>query len=278
MGGLRRSVADLRNSIEFYCGALGFHLMDCAGAEALPTRARLALGNEHIDLVEVEAAAIAPPAAPNQPRFQHAALVTTDMDAAWRRLCRFRPAAISDGGAPQRLPASAGGVTAFKFRDPDGHPLELLMFPGGEGGAEGGARRGRGLAAMPGIDHFAFVVADVERSIAFFAALGFRVLARQINRGVEQERLDGFAGAVVEVVALAGADADMPHLELLGYRAPQSAARALRHGQESGVRPDTIWLGNSAAEDRDQGTIVDPDGHVFIVAGPARFEHRADHF
>ena len=265
LGGLRRSVADLRNSIEFYCGALGFRLIDCAGPQALPTGARLALGGEYIDLVEVEAAAIAPPAAPNEPRFQHAALVTADMDAAWRRLCRFRPAAISEGGAPQRLPASAGSVTAFKFRDPDGHPLELLMFP-------------EGRATRPGIDHFALVVADVERSIAFFAALGFRVTARQINRGVEQEQLDGLAGPVVEVVALAANDADTPHLELLGYQQPQLVARTPWHGREGGVRPDAIWLGSGHRDDRDQGTVVDPDGHVFIVAGPARFEHQAGGF
>ncbi len=30
---------------------------------------------------------------------------------------------------PERLPARSGGVSAFKFRDPDGHPLELLAFP-----------------------------------------------------------------------------------------------------------------------------------------------------
>ncbi len=51
----------------------------------------------------------------------------------WRwpigRLCSVDGwTAISTDG-PQRLPPSSGGVAAFKFRDPDGHPLELLAFP-----------------------------------------------------------------------------------------------------------------------------------------------------
>ena len=37
---------------------------------------------------------------------------------------------ISTDG-PQLLPASSGGVTAYKFRDPEGHPLELIAFPPG---------------------------------------------------------------------------------------------------------------------------------------------------
>ena len=40
----------------------------------------------------------------------------------------FRP--ISPDGRV-RLPDNSGGVTAYKFRDHDGHPLELLEFPQG---------------------------------------------------------------------------------------------------------------------------------------------------
>ena len=31
-------------------------------------------------------------------------------------------------GGPIRLPCASGGARAFKFRDEDGHPLELLEF------------------------------------------------------------------------------------------------------------------------------------------------------
>ena len=61
--------------------------------------------------------------------FQHLAIVVSDMDAAYAHLGLAEGwQAISDNG-PQQLPLSNGGVRAFKFRDPDGHPLELIWFP-----------------------------------------------------------------------------------------------------------------------------------------------------
>ena len=48
--------------------------------------------------------------------------------AAWRRARDAGAAPISREG-PVTLPRSAGGVTAVKFRDPEGHPLEFLQFP-----------------------------------------------------------------------------------------------------------------------------------------------------
>ena len=92
---------------------------------------------------------------------------------AYRRLCSVSGwTAISIDG-PQRLPASSGGVSAFKFRDPDGHPLELLAFPDGAWPAHWQARSNGDLAL--GIDHSAISVSDSARSIAFYEALGLRV-------------------------------------------------------------------------------------------------------
>jgi catechol 2,3-dioxygenase-like lactoylglutathione lyase family enzyme len=62
--------------------------------------------------------------------FQHLALVTDDATAAWRRASEAGATSISRTD-PIRLPNSAGGVTAIKFRDPEGHPLEFLQFPVG---------------------------------------------------------------------------------------------------------------------------------------------------
>ena len=141
------------------------------------------------------------------------------MGAAVQRLLASGAMPISEGG-PQHLPANTGGVTAFKFRDPDGHPLELIAFPPGVGDPRWQRRPDARLTL--GIDHFALVVSDVERSIAFYSAqLGFRVVSRTVNRGEEQNRLDGLAGVEVDVIALApGSGAQTPHLELLGYRQP----------------------------------------------------------
>ncbi|WP_428488599.1 VOC family protein [Rhodopila sp.] len=136
--------------------------------------------------------------------FQHFAVPVSDIKAAYARLQAAGPSPISP--APQLLPARSGGVVAFKFRDPDGHPVELIEFPDRHD---------------DGIDHSAIVVMDVARSIEFYRdQLNFSVAARQTNTGPEQDRLDGLASVSVEVVALAP-KRPTPHLELLGYRSPR---------------------------------------------------------
>ena len=77
--------------------------------------------------------------------FQHFAIIVSDMDAAHRQLKaagRFTP--ISEDG-PVVLPASSGGVTAFKFRDAEGHPARAsrLSCRQGAAGVGGQARQRR---------------------------------------------------------------------------------------------------------------------------------------
>ena len=66
---------------------------------------------------------------------------------------------------PVTLPKSAGGVTAVKFRDPEGHPLEFLQFPPGANADWKGA-------GIMGIDHSAISVGDVAASRRFYARHG----------------------------------------------------------------------------------------------------------
>ncbi len=141
------------------------------------------------------------------PLFQHFAIRVADMDAAIARLDAvdaWRP--ISTHG-PERLPPNTGSVIAFKFRDPEGHPLEFLASPGEPSGP-----------LFECIDHSAISVGDVARSIAFYEHLGLAVAGRSLNSGVEQSRLDGIDGATVDVVGLRTPSGRGPHLELLGYR------------------------------------------------------------
>ena len=218
--GFRRSVADLARAIDFYVEALGF---ECEAINSgAPRCAHLRLGDESIELCEWAGAEL--PGATSQDAsvasagFQHVAIVASDMGAAMARLRRFAPVAISSGDAV-RLPASAGGVTAYKFRDPDGHPLELISFPAGTGNPKW--QRVQPNQPTLGIDHSAISVVNVERSLAFYTAgLGFALTSRQVNSGVGQDRLDGVGGVVVDVLGLTPADVDTPHLELLGYRQP----------------------------------------------------------
>ncbi|HLJ20126.1 MAG TPA: VOC family protein, partial [Stellaceae bacterium] len=115
--------------------------------------------------------------------FQHLALVTDDAGAAWRR-ARNAGATPITRGDPVTLPQSSGGVTAVKFRDPEGHPLELLEFPAGSNPSW----QGRG---MMGIDHSAISIGDLAASRRFYETHGLAEGKRTLNRGPAQVALDG---------------------------------------------------------------------------------------
>ena len=149
------------------------------------------------------------------PRFQHFAIVVSDMTAAYANLQAFRNWTAISADGPQILPPSSGGVTAFKFRDPEGHPLELLAFAPGATPAHWAFQSGN---LCLGIDHSAISVADTDRSVAFYSRLGLARTASSLNVGPEQEKLDDLVGAVVEVTALAPPIQTVPHVELLCYR------------------------------------------------------------
>lgn len=143
--------------------------------------------------------------------FQHLALVTDDAAADWIHVRAAGATAISRDG-PVTLPASAGGVTAVKFRDPDGHPLELLQFPPGWSPDWSGT-------GLMGIDHSAMSVSDVEASRRFFAEHGLAEGRTSINKGPTQVALDALDDVCVDVVPMKPS-AGPPHVELLGYRHP----------------------------------------------------------
>jgi catechol 2,3-dioxygenase-like lactoylglutathione lyase family enzyme len=107
-------------------------------------------------------------------------------------------------------------VSAFKFRDPEGHPLEFIAFPDNHQSSVWRFKSANSLYL--GIDHSAISVADTERSVGFYQALGFKVSEHSLNQGVEQARLDAVPDATVDVTALGFHDQAVPHLELLCYR------------------------------------------------------------
>ncbi len=238
---------DVERLAAFYCRGLGFAREGDV----------LRLGSQSVRLVR--AGADARPYPPDSTAadlwFQHFAIVTTDIAKAAASALAAGAAAISQGG-PQHLPRRSGGVTAWKFRDPEGHPLELLQFPPGAVPPAWADRRGLHL----GIDHTAISVTDAEASIAWYRdRFGFSVAARELNWGVEQERLDGVVGARAEVVALRPAD-EPPHLELLAYKPPgrPSAARA---GDVAATCTVLVNGGGNGGGNGRGGLTVDPDGH-----------------
>jgi catechol 2,3-dioxygenase-like lactoylglutathione lyase family enzyme len=294
----RRYVSNLDRSIEFYCGALGFELdrvrihaepwtLSQVKAPRLHECAVLALGSERLELIAIEPGAEKPAFLGMGRRacsldFQHFAIVTSNMHDAFARILRFAPKLISNGG-PALLPPPAGSVITVKFRDPDGHPLELIWFPAGTG--EPRWQRHSTAGSTLGIDHTAIVVTDADRSIAFYREmLGCRVASRQKNRGPAQDRLDGLVEVEVDVVALNAALATTPHLELLGYQIPQPSDGA-RGGSPSRYADCIVWAaagitpiasalaagGHVIAErperrlGRDEWLLQDPDGHLHVL-------------
>jgi catechol 2,3-dioxygenase-like lactoylglutathione lyase family enzyme len=229
IAGFGRTVADLAVTEAFYRDGLGFETV--APPEPVPvghaavmglgdrraTQLRMRVGGQSVTFLAVD-----PPGAPypagaaaTDPFFQHLAIPVRDMGAALAQVDRVGPAPISRGG-PQVLPITSGGVTAYKFRDPDGHPLELILFPDGPAAERWRAAPGLFL----GIDHSAITVTDLETALAFFTGpLGLAVTHRGLNRGAEQARLDGVDDPEVDVIGLDPPVA-APHVELLHYRTP----------------------------------------------------------
>ena len=237
------NVSDLARAVQFYTCALDFTLGE--------TNAQQAVLRRHGETLVLRL-----PATPGRPYphgavacdqiFQHFALPVADMQAAYHRLSAFAPAPISTAG-PQHLPQRSGGSTAYKFRDPDGHPLELIQFPD---------------CHNDGIDHSAIVSTDTDRSIAFYRGqLGLAVTARQINTGAEQDRLDGLQSARVEVVALSPEIA-APHIELLGYTAPTPRPAGMIGPDD--IAATKIVLAVSGLGDFPR-TMQDPDGHWLVL-------------
>jgi catechol 2,3-dioxygenase-like lactoylglutathione lyase family enzyme len=88
------------------------------------------LGEQQIELTQFisppDPRPIPVPSYSNDLWFQHFAIVVRDMDAAWAQLRTHHVRQISP--RPQTIPMSnqvAAGIKAIKFRDPDGHNLEL---------------------------------------------------------------------------------------------------------------------------------------------------------
>ena len=233
---------------EFYRRAF-----DCRPASAPHT---LLLGGQR--LIFDQASAPSPEAPPsNATAFQHCAIVVSDMTDAMARLETAPGWAPISRSGPERLPEASGGVTAFKFRDPDGHPLELLQFPPRQVPEHW---RQKPAGPFLGIDHSAITVSDTDASIAFWQRLGFRVSERHWNRGPEQARMDGLdmPDAAVEVTTLRPAGGSPPHLELLCYRRTQPTASRVPDGS---VFAAALHLHHAPGG---PGPLRDPDGHRFL--------------
>ena len=157
--------------------------------------------------------------------FQHFSIVVKDMDQAFKHLQSVSYQAISSD--PQTIPEfnkGAAGIKAFKFKDPDRHPLELIYFPADIGRAIWHKTNDQLLL---GIDHSAIAIENTERSLAFYCdLLGFNITDQGVNSGDTQEKLDNAFGAVVRITSLRAESSTGPSVEFLQYLTPAGGLAA----------------------------------------------------
>lgn len=298
------TVADMDRAVDFYSRVLTFEKVsdtEIAGADyehlegvfGLRIRVvRMRLGDEFIELTEY----LAPKGRPlpvdsrsNDRWFQHIAIIVSDMDKAYAWLRQNKVEYASSG--PQRLPdwnKIAAGISAFYFKDPDGHPVEVLQFPPDKGLAKWHHATDK---LFLGIDHTAIVVGDTDASIKFYRdVLGMRIAGESENYGTEQEHLNNVFGAHLRITALRGTNG--PGIELLDYLAPRNGrpfpedehANDVVHRQTvlvtrnvsevarglSLAKANFVSSGVIANQNRELGfkaafVVRDPDGHAIEI-------------
>jgi catechol 2,3-dioxygenase-like lactoylglutathione lyase family enzyme len=254
-------VSRLDRVAAFYTGALSF-VPEGSGSSR---DVMLHLGSEAIELVPRAGRAIPAGSRSNDRWFQHLAIVVSDIGKAYAAVLHAGAVPISTG--PQLLPLwnpNAGGIGALYFRDPDGHPLELIQFPPGKGEP----RWQRKNRLFLGIDHTGIVVGDSARSIAFYRdRLGLRIVGRSENWGIEQERLSRVPGAHLRITTLRGAMG--PGVELLQYLKPRDGRPI-----PADTTADDLWAEKIVFRVRQvsrfTGIDHDPDGHAVVFATDAR--------
>jgi len=230
---LNMTVSDMDRAFNFFSRVLSFdkvsevevwgddydHLEGIFGLRMHVVKMRL--GDESIERTEY----LTPKGRPipvdsrsNDRWFQHVAIIVSDIDRAYHLLRQNHVQHASTG--PQRLPdwnKNAAGISAFYFKDPDGHTLEVLQLPSDKGDPKWHVRTDK---LFLGIDHTAIVVADTETSLKFYRdLLGMRIAGTSENYGTEQEHLNNDFGARLRVTSLRTAKA--LGVELLEYLAPR---------------------------------------------------------
>ncbi|MDZ8053404.1 MAG: VOC family protein [Aulosira sp. ZfuVER01] len=299
------TVTNCDRSWQFYTKALGFELVsditverkdynELEGVRGAKIRIiSLRLRDELIELMEylnIHSQPIPSDSQSNDLWFQHLAIVVSDMDRAYSHLRSFPIEPISV--APQTIPPgneASGGVRAFKFKDPDGHDLELIWFPPNKGQDKWHQNRD---SLFLGIDHSAIAISNTEQSLHFYRdLLGMQIDSRSLNWRATQARMDNLPGAEVQITGLRPAQGGVG-IELLDYLVPpkgrpipsdwkscdiatvqvqiivddiEQIVDKLRQHRVQLVSPKIVQFADSS-QPYQQGCLVkDPDGHSILL-------------
>ncbi|AVH65759.1 glyoxalase/bleomycin resistance protein/dioxygenase [Nostoc sp. 'Peltigera membranacea cyanobiont' N6] len=306
------TVTSCNRSVDFYTQALGFELVsditvegqdysDLQGiTEAKIRIVTLQLGDELIELMEylnIKGKPIPKDSQSNDIWFQHFAIVVSDMDRAYAQVCSFSIEPISV--APQTILSdneTSGGVRAFKFKDPDGHDLELIWFPADKGQDKWHQDTNR---LFLGIDHsamsttgYAYAVSNTEENLHFYRdLLGMQVDSRNLNWRATQTSLDNLPGAKVRITSLRPAQGGLG-IELLDYLVPgkgrpipsdwkssdiahmqielvvndiEQVVEILRQNEVQFISPRVVQFTDSGSPYRKGCLVKDPDGHAILI-------------
>src|SRR5262249_62069934 len=106
---------------------------------------------------------------------------------------------------------------AVKFRDPEGHDLELIYLPAGKASPIWQKPTSR---LFLGLSHTAMTVDSTEKGVAFYRdLLGFDVGGGTFNTGATQEGLDDLFKERCLVTPIMPIS-QPPHIEFLDYKTP----------------------------------------------------------
>ncbi|MDE1906250.1 MAG: VOC family protein [Rhodospirillales bacterium] len=239
---MARNVSNLERLAAFYT-ALGFRprgsaqedpaLAALLGVTRVKTL-RMTIGSCEIELTQTTPAGAPYPllAEANTSLFQHIAVLTPDINTAAARAHSAGAFPISQGG-PVGLPPASGNVVAWKFRDPDLHPIEFLKRQN-----------------ETGYDHSGIVITNDAASVTFYSKYGLQPVHSQTNKGPEQDRLDGFTTSTPHITTLRAASG--PGLELLNYGGT---------GHSHMLGPADIAADRLVVSGAGSFLLQDPDGH-----------------
>jgi catechol 2,3-dioxygenase-like lactoylglutathione lyase family enzyme len=182
----------------------------------------LQIGNEYVELQSFKGKNLSPTPIPKDSRsndlwFQHVAIVVPNMQKAFDAI--HQKMAVFVSTAPQTLPqylSAAAGISAFYFRDPDGHNLEVINFPKGKGNPKWQLDT---TATFAGIDHTAIGVSNTDAQYKFYKEiLGMDIAGHSENYGTEQEHLNQVFGARLWITGMKAPNGF--GIEFLQYLAP----------------------------------------------------------